>query len=376
MGGSGKTTLASQLGAARAISQPFLGLDVVQASPGTVVRGRRDDAHRMLARLADSSGATSAISRLPLPRRAGDDNVLVARPRNGRIVRPRFYKQWQERLGDLKATLQILDNTRHVAAINENDGVEVTDAWSLLHGLGRPTGATTILLGHTPKSGNAEFSGNAAWENVARVRLFLGPVAPELARSRSRTIPAASSAAARPTPTAPHASISCGNGRVPPGAPGIRHLWRQARPRDAPGPGLPGLPRRARHPDHTAPGVVTWRQPPGITRRRIIKSARPRRCFTVKELTEPPWNALFERGPDQGRDGSCRGATNVATPPSASPGARASGKGACLDLPDGADPPTLRVVGGQTPQPPLCAGRPRSSESKDAARTQSKDASP
>ena len=48
-----------------------------------------------------------------------------------------------------------------------------------MHGLGRPTGATTLLLGHTPKSGNAEFSGNAAWENVARVRLFLGPVAAE-----------------------------------------------------------------------------------------------------------------------------------------------------------------------------------------------------
>lgn len=78
-------------------------------------------------------------------------------------------------IGDLKVTLNILDNARHVACINENDGSEVTAAWNLLHGLMRSTGGTTLLLGHTPKNGLAEFSGNAAWENVSRCRCFLGP---------------------------------------------------------------------------------------------------------------------------------------------------------------------------------------------------------
>lgn len=177
MGGSGKSTLACQLGAARAVMAPFLGLE---SNPGVslalLCEEDADDAHRMLAKLARHFCRNlSEFHNFHYHASAGNDNVLVARLNNGRIVPTPFYEQWKQRLGDLKVTLQILDNARHVASIDENDGAQVTAAWSLLHGLGQPIGATTLLLGHIPKSGAAEFSGNAAWENVARVRLFLGP---------------------------------------------------------------------------------------------------------------------------------------------------------------------------------------------------------
>ena len=193
--------------------EPFLGLNVDHGvSLALLCEDDADDAHRMLVRLANHfSAPLGRFPGLPLPGR---------RRRRQRSGRPP--PQWPRRANQAstndgsnssatsKATLQILDNTRHVCAINENDGNEVTAAWSLMHGLGRPTGATTLLLGHTPKSGNAEFSGNAAWENVARVRLFLGPVATEQGEERSRTIRAASSAGARPTPTVRPAWIWCG----------------------------------------------------------------------------------------------------------------------------------------------------------------------
>jgi hypothetical protein len=105
----------------------------------------------------------------------GDDNALVARLRNGSIVPTKLYERHLQMIGDLKANLQIIDNSRHVAMVNENDGSEVTTAWRLLHALMAPTDGATALLGHTPKNNSAEFSGNASWENFARCRLFMGP---------------------------------------------------------------------------------------------------------------------------------------------------------------------------------------------------------
>jgi RecA-family ATPase len=180
-GGGGKTTLACQLGAAHAIGAPFLGMPVASGTTlALLCEEDADDAHRMLARHAEhferGLGEFASFHYLP---RAGEDNALVARTSKGAIVTTPLHGQLEQLVGDLKATLLLLDNARHVARVNENDGAEVTAAWGLLHRLMRSTGGATVLLGHTPKAGNAEFSGNAAWENVARARLFLGPAKPD-----------------------------------------------------------------------------------------------------------------------------------------------------------------------------------------------------
>jgi RecA-family ATPase len=176
-GGGGKTTFACQFAAARAIGGVFLGHQLEQGKTLALLsEDDPEDTHRALAKIAAHYGRPlrdfGGFSYLA---RAGMDNTLVARTRNGEVVTTPLYEQVQQAVGDTKATLLPLDNARHVAAINENDGSEVTKAWSLLHGLSRPTGGTTLLLGHTPKAGTAEFAGNAAWENVARARLYLGP---------------------------------------------------------------------------------------------------------------------------------------------------------------------------------------------------------
>jgi RecA-family ATPase len=175
-GGHGKTTLACQLAAARAIGQAFLGLPVEQGvSLALLCEEAPDDAHRMLACIAEHLGhGLGQFGGFHLLPRLGQDNVLVARTRRGQIEPTKFYRLMAEMIGDLRVTLQVLDNARHVCAVNEIDASEVTAAWALLHGLMRPTGGTTLLVGHVPKDGSSEFAGNAAWSNVARARLFLG----------------------------------------------------------------------------------------------------------------------------------------------------------------------------------------------------------
>ena len=106
--------------------------------------------------------------------------------RRGQVQATPFYKLLAEKIGDTKPDLLVLDNARHVALINENDNAVVTAAWSLLHRLMVSTATvgsttitttgTTLLLGHIPKNGSAEFAGGASWENVARSRLYLGPL--------------------------------------------------------------------------------------------------------------------------------------------------------------------------------------------------------
>ena len=68
MGGSGKTTLACQLGAARAIAMPFLGLHVDHGvTLALLCEDDADDAHRMLVRLADHfSRGLADFAGLPL----------------------------------------------------------------------------------------------------------------------------------------------------------------------------------------------------------------------------------------------------------------------------------------------------------------------
>jgi RecA-family ATPase len=180
-GGGGKTTITMQLAVARALGLPFLGLPV--EAGGTLAllcEEAPDDAHRLLAGLAmHYARELRELAAVHYLARSGEDNALVWRSRNGEVQPTPLYEALREAIGDLKPSLLILDNARHVARVNENDGSDVTAAWSLLHGLMTPTGGTTLLCGHTPKNGTAEFAGNAAWENVARARLYLGPVEAE-----------------------------------------------------------------------------------------------------------------------------------------------------------------------------------------------------
>ena len=138
-----------------------------------------DDSHRMLVRLAEQLGKDlSEFKDFDFDARMGDDNALIFCDRRGNIKPTPLYEELAQRIGDEKRDLLILDNARHmIAGINENDNAAVTTAWSLLHALMRPTSGTTLLLGHMPKNGSAEFAGAAAWENVARSRLYLGAAA-------------------------------------------------------------------------------------------------------------------------------------------------------------------------------------------------------
>lgn len=179
-GSIGKTTLACQLAATTAIGGWFLGMELPKLkSLALLCEDNTDDTHRMLVRLAEQLGEDlSKFKDFDFDARMGEDNALVFCDRRGNVKPTPLYQELAQRIGDEKRDLLALDNIRHViAGINENDNSAVTAAWSLLHGLMRPTKGTTLALGHVPKYGPAEYAGGAAWENVARSRLYLGPAA-------------------------------------------------------------------------------------------------------------------------------------------------------------------------------------------------------
>ena len=179
-GSIGKTTLACQFGATLAIGDWFLGMQLPQLkSLALLCEDNTDDSHRMLVRIAEQIGKNIAeFKDFDFDARMGDDNALIFCDRRGNINPTPLYEELAQRIGDEKRDLLILDNARHlIAGINENDNAAVTRSWGMLHALMRPTAGTTLLLGHVPKDGRAEFAGGAAWENVARSRLYLGAAA-------------------------------------------------------------------------------------------------------------------------------------------------------------------------------------------------------
>jgi AAA domain len=180
-GGVGKTTLTCQLLATTAIGGWFLGMEIPRCrSFALLCEDDWDETHRALARIAEELGRPlGEFTDFDYVSTYGEDNTLVFSDRRGTIKPTPLYVELAERMADEKRDLLALDNTRHIAGINENDNPAVTTACSLLHGLMRHRGGTTLLLGHTPKNGSSEFAGGAAWENIARARLYLGPVAAE-----------------------------------------------------------------------------------------------------------------------------------------------------------------------------------------------------
>jgi hypothetical protein len=85
----------------------------------------------------------------------------------------------RQQVNDLRIDVLWLDNVAHLLAGNHDDRTHATQFINAINSLvvGRPFGA--VLLAHVSRAQGSEYSGSAAWENAARMRLYLGPKLPD-----------------------------------------------------------------------------------------------------------------------------------------------------------------------------------------------------
>lgn len=195
--GAGKSLLAMQLACSVAVGQPWLGLPT-QAGTSVLV-SCEDSADEIDARFLDAREAMGYALSGPFEKawsicRKGKENRLTTRGPNGVIGLGPYYVEFAAMLRFLAPDLLKLDTLADFFTGNENDRAEVN--WfvkTVLGGLVVESGGrlSPVILGHTSRREDSEFSGSSAWSGAVRSRLFVkaekdgGPGELTLTRSKA-----------------------------------------------------------------------------------------------------------------------------------------------------------------------------------------------
>jgi RecA-family ATPase len=113
---------------------------------------------------------------------AGDDAILGAVNRDGRIEPTALYNQIYEQAGDLKPKHIGIDTSADVFAGNEIDRAQVRQFISLLRRLAIVANGSVVLLSHPSLTGinsGSGLSGSTAWHNSVRSRIYMTSPKPE-----------------------------------------------------------------------------------------------------------------------------------------------------------------------------------------------------
>jgi RecA-family ATPase len=176
-GAGGKSLLALQLGAARALGKEWIGL---LPEPGrTLILSAEDDSDEMQRRLDDIRkfyGARMAdLADMRLVDLVGEDSVL-GELMKGRILPTQMYRALDAFAADFKPGLVVLDVLADVFAGDENSRPQAREFIGLLKRLSRTHKCAILLLAHPSLNGMATgngTSGSTAWSNSVRSRLYL-----------------------------------------------------------------------------------------------------------------------------------------------------------------------------------------------------------
>lgn len=175
-GGVGKSLMGQQLATAVGLGRTFMGIETTQ-TPAIYMtcEDKVDELHRRQAAICDAMGA-------PLETLGGRLHLLslVDEPDN---MLATFAADNTMSVGPLMARLRlaiertgagfiVLDNVAHLFGGNEIVKAHVAAFVGMLNALSAKTGATILLVAHPNKAGDA-YSGNVAWENQVRSRIFL-----------------------------------------------------------------------------------------------------------------------------------------------------------------------------------------------------------
>lgn len=176
-GGVGKSLAAMQVGMGVAKGADVFGLP---CTPGRVLaQFCEDDGGELWRRAYDVTGGDlTCLKRFECEARVGRDNVLLAEGSKGLCKPTEYYLHLARTLHGARAlgdpySLVILDNISQMIAVPENERPIVTQAMNALNALAVEYQCAILLLGHTAKPEDSEFSGSTAWENTARGRLLL-----------------------------------------------------------------------------------------------------------------------------------------------------------------------------------------------------------
>lgn len=178
-GGVGKSLVAMQMAVALAAGVPFFGIKTTGRTPVLYMacEDKIDELHRRYRRCADSMGYFLDLDSIPLhfSPMVGEETLLCVPGANGIMEKGPAWEKLSNTLEDSPQTLVILDTLTDVFAGNENARNDVNQfAKHLLGSLINTHDCTVLVLGHTSKSKDSEYSGSTHWNNAFRARMFLG----------------------------------------------------------------------------------------------------------------------------------------------------------------------------------------------------------
>jgi RecA-family ATPase len=175
-GSVGKSLLALQLAAGRALAREWIGL---MPEPGrTLILSAEDDADEMHRRLEDIRkfyGARMAdLAGMQLVDLVGEDSILGALTR-GQIEPTPMYRALDAYLTEWQPDLTILDVLADMFSGDENSRPQSRQFIGLLKRLGRNHECALLLLAHPSLTGlntGTGTSGSTGWNNAVRSRLY------------------------------------------------------------------------------------------------------------------------------------------------------------------------------------------------------------
>ena len=180
-GGLGKSLLALQLAAARALKLLWLGLKTL---PGrTLLLSAEDDVDELHRRLAAiclhyqaSLGDLSAIRLIDL---VGQDAVIGELSRNGRIIATELYRFMMREIAKFAPGLVIVDALADSFAGDENNRTQARQFISMLRRPAHNHGCAFLTVAHPSISGittGRGTSGSTGWSNSVRARMYFETV--------------------------------------------------------------------------------------------------------------------------------------------------------------------------------------------------------
>jgi hypothetical protein len=179
-GGTGKSWIALQLAAARALARDWLAL---MPEPGSTLllsaEGDEDEIHRRLDSIlrfyAKQSPATwDDLADIRLVDLVGQDSILGLL-KHGIIEPTEMYKALDVYMGDFKPGLVVLDVLADLFAGQERERNQTRQFANLLHGLCHRHHCGLLLLAHPSLAGmntGTGLSGSTDWNNAFRSRLY------------------------------------------------------------------------------------------------------------------------------------------------------------------------------------------------------------
>lgn len=185
-GAGGKSTVQLHLSAAHVLGRDWLGT-IPALGPAIFIDAEDDEdvMHRRLAVITKHYCVTFADlikGGLHLISLSGQDAVLAAVSRGGKIEPTPRYRQILEAAGDIKPVMIGLASSANFYAGSEIDRAQVQQFITLMTRLAIIADGSVVLISHPSLTGIANdsgLSGNTQWHNAVRARFYIKGVKPD-----------------------------------------------------------------------------------------------------------------------------------------------------------------------------------------------------